>query len=105
MSLSCNSFFVPWPELAIPTPHALKLGSWCGYRGWRIGPFQHQSILSPVVAVRECLRPFHLIPTGASGRLGDTFVPNALAALTFEYMNDLAVGVYERSDKLQLFMA
>jgi hypothetical protein len=51
----------------IPTPHAFKFGSWCGNRGWRIGLFQHQSILSPVVAVRECLRPFHLKPQSSPG--------------------------------------
>ena len=42
------------------TPLAHKLGSLCNYRGWRIGPFQHETILSPAVAARECLRPFQL---------------------------------------------
>jgi hypothetical protein len=44
---------------AIKTPNATKLGSLFSHRGRRIGPFEHEAILSPVAAERKCLRLFN----------------------------------------------
>jgi len=77
------------------TSLARKLGSLWNYRGWRIGPFQHQTILSPVVAARECLRPFQLRAEAKKAQSNRSAVAAEAATPAIKpYANDLVFSCH-----------